>query len=158
MQFKDGKSTTMVNVWSLSDGRLLKNLTGDETVNCLTYSPEDDYFAGGSASRIQVWNASSKSTVSILRPMVGRILSLAVLPSDQIATGSESGSIRVWNAQNRTLKRIQRGHSGAVRSLVNLGGDELVSGSEDATIIRWSLSTGSTKNFFYLRRGLIWLK
>jgi WD40 repeat protein len=106
----------------------------------IAFSSGGDLIASGTASAIQVWNASSLSNITTIKGHHGQVTSIA-FSSDgsQIVSGSVDGTVRIRPvaSSEEPLAPIP-GHDARVRQVVfSSDGSRLVSGSDDKTVRIW---------------------
>ncbi|NUN95774.1 MAG: protein kinase [Candidatus Omnitrophica bacterium] len=133
-------------IWDVASGRQEWVLGGHlSNVWCLSWSPEGDRLATGSADRtIRIWDTH---TGEILRSLVGHegfVMALAHSPSgDLLASGGRDSTLILWESpEGRELHRLRR-HSGPVSSVAfHPSGRILATGSWDHTARIWEAESG----------------
>jgi len=143
-----GNVDSTIKVWRLSDGALLRTLTGHTgSVGSVAISPDGETLVSGSEdSTIKVWRLSDGALLGTLTGHTGSVGSVAISPDGEtLASGSEDGTIKVWRLLDGALLRTLTGHTLSVFSVaISPDGAMLVSGgSGDQTIKVWRLSDGT---------------
>ncbi len=135
-----------IKVWRLSDGTLLRTLTGHTSeVSSVAVTPDGQTIVSGSCDNtIKVWRLSDGMLLRTLRGHRSSVPAVAVTPDGQtVVSGGLDKTIRVWRFSDGALLRTLTGHTSEVSSVaVTPHGQAAVSGSGDGTIKVWRLSDG----------------
>ncbi|HTK78560.1 MAG TPA: WD40 repeat domain-containing protein [Gemmataceae bacterium] len=94
-----------LRIWDAATGReLLKfdspraGIAGYRSVDCLAYSPDGKYLAGGKAQNLAIWDAATGRELHFLRWHSGQIEGVAFSPDGRtLATGADDHHIKLWN-------------------------------------------------------------
>jgi WD40 repeat protein len=94
-----------LRIWDAATGReLLKfdspreGMAGYRSVDCLAYSPDGKYLAGGKANMVAIWDAGTGGELHFLRWHSGLVKSVAFSPDGKtLASASDDHHIKLWN-------------------------------------------------------------
>lgn len=94
-----------IRIWDTATGQeLLKfdspreGLAGYRSIDCLAYSPNGKYLAGGKAQNLAIWDAATGQELHFLRWHSGQIECVAFSPDGKtLATGSGDHHIKLWD-------------------------------------------------------------
>ena len=97
-----------IKIWKVSDGTLIRTLTGDRSVS-VAFSPDGTKIASGSADRtIKIWKVSDGTLIRTLTASNGYIRSLAFSPDGtKIVAGSKNTEI--WKVSDGSLLKTLTG-------------------------------------------------
>lgn len=116
-------------VWSLSKGKLLRNIVFPSVIDAIALDPgEHVFYAGGRDGKIYIaaLHAQPTSTSNYGLHIVGTLsdhskavtcLAFAV-NGHHLVSGSEDGMIRVWDTRSRNIIRILKHAKGPVNNLL----------------------------------------
>ncbi|XP_060199419.1 protein ROOT INITIATION DEFECTIVE 3 [Lycium barbarum] len=116
-------------VWSLSKGKLLRNIVFPSIIDAIALDHgEDVFYAGGRDGKIYiaalnaVADPSSNYGLHILGCLSeqSKAITCLALSADGglLISGSEDGMVRVWNTKNHNIARIFRHAKGPVNNIV----------------------------------------
>jgi len=119
---------------------------GPSKMYAAAWSPNGTWIAsGGNSSLVEIWAATSKSSLFSYNGGSAKVYSVAWSPDGmRIASGHSDGSVQIWdvNSQKRTF--YQKGHTYQVNSVAwSPNGAYVVSGSGDATVKVWDATAGT---------------
>lgn len=94
-----------VRIWDAATGQeLLKfdspreGIPGYRSVDCLAYSPDGKYLAGGKANMAAIWDVATGGELHFLRWHSGLIEGVAFSPDGKtLATGADDHQVKLWN-------------------------------------------------------------
>ncbi|CAN4122664.1 unnamed protein product [Withania somnifera] len=116
-------------VWSLSRGKLLRNIVFPSIIDAIALDPgEDVFYAGGRDGKIYIAalnavvdpsNNYGSHILGFLSEQSKAITCLALsTDGGLLISGSEDGMVRVWNTKNHNITRIFRHAKGPVNNIV----------------------------------------
>ena len=143
----------LVGLWSLPDGKLLKELAGHkQSVWALAIGPDGKLLASGGQDRtIIIWTLPEGAPRQTLSTH-GIVDSLAISPDGKTLAAGEQGEIELWSLPDGTYRQAMTAFDtpANVESLAfSPDGTVLASGDSDGRIYLWEM--GGEKN----RRALI---
>jgi serine/threonine protein kinase len=102
--FVSGSDDTTINIWNLSNGKLLGTLNGHNNwIYALAISPDGKTLVSGSGSLfghqqiIKVWNLKTMQEIRSLTGHSSAVRALAISPDGQtLVTGSDDKTIKIW--------------------------------------------------------------
>jgi WD40 repeat protein/serine/threonine protein kinase len=95
-----GDSPSLIKLWELSSGRLVRTLTGHLSyVRGLAFSPDGLFLASASEdSTIRVWSTETGNETLIYRGHIGQVHGLAFNPDGtRLVSGGIDGTVRIWD-------------------------------------------------------------
>ena len=97
---KKRRNSSIVELWDLSTGQLIRTLAGDYWIESIAFSSSGQTLvAGGESNLVKVWNLRTGQllcTLSTGKP-TWEVSSVAISASGQIlASGSHDGTIKIW--------------------------------------------------------------
>ncbi|XP_016449551.1 protein ROOT INITIATION DEFECTIVE 3-like [Nicotiana tabacum] len=127
-------------VWSLSRGKLLRNIVFPSVIDAIALDPgEDVFYAGGRDGKIYIAavNAVADSNSNYGLHILGflseqsKAITCLALTTDGglLISGSEDGMVRVWNTKDHNIARIFRHAKGPVNNIVVVRQPSLLSTS-----------------------------
>jgi WD40 repeat protein len=135
-----------VKLWRMSDGALLRTLTGHEgDANGVAFSPDGSYVASaGSDGTVRVWRTQDGRLLHTLTHGGGIVLSVAFAPNGQLlASGGEDGTVKLWRVATGAAERTIHAHELWVSSVAfSPDGSLLASASADGTVKLWQVANG----------------
>jgi WD40 repeat protein len=146
-------SSSGMNLWSVSSGKLLWAYQGDGArarVLSVDYAPDGNTIAYGTFDSALVVDAETGGLLKAL-PIPDHVGDLAFSPDGKwLATGSDDKMIRLWGVGQYPLALELEGHSHYVNG-VTFSPDSrlLVSGSHDQRVGVWDVQSG---------QRLVWLR
>ncbi|XP_009796052.1 protein ROOT INITIATION DEFECTIVE 3 [Nicotiana tabacum] len=116
-------------VWSLSRGKLLRNIVFPSVIDAIALDPgEDVFYAGGRDGKIYIaaLNAVADPNSNYGLHILGflseqsKAITCLALTTDGVLliSGSEDGMVRVWNTKDHNIARIFRHAKGPVNNIV----------------------------------------
>ena len=137
-------SNTDIRIWNVTNGVLLRNLIGHNSIlRSFVILPNGDFASASFDYTIKIWNMSN-SNFSNINTFTGQTSShlstLTVLKNGYLAAASFDKTIKIWDPNDGRLINTLIGHTSSVVSLAVLENGNLVSGSLDKTIIIWKLN------------------
>lgn len=102
--FVSGSDDTTINIWNLSNGKLLGTLNGHNNwIYALAISPDGNTLVSGSGSIlghhqiIKVWNLKTKQEIRSLTGHSSAVRAVAISPDNQtLVSGSDDKTIKIW--------------------------------------------------------------
>jgi WD40 repeat protein len=135
-----------VKLWRMSDGALLRTLTGHEgDANGVAFSPDGSLVASaGADGTVRVWRVQDGQLQHTLTQGGGIVLSVAFAPNGQLlASGGEDGTVKLWRVATGVEERTIPAHDLWVSSVAfSPDGSLLASASADGTVKLWQVTTG----------------
>ncbi|MGE3778321.1 MAG: protein kinase, partial [Pirellulaceae bacterium] len=116
-----------------------------DTVSCLSFSPQGDLLASGGCDRfVRVWDMTSGRSLAALNGHTDWVTSVAVSPvAALLASGGADQTVRIWDLAGSVERHCLRGHAGTVTSLAFSPEDGLLaSGAKDHRVVLWQMRTG----------------
>lgn len=134
----------LIGLWSLPDGKLLKELTGHkQSVWALTMSPDGKLLVSGGQDRtIKTWTLPEGELGKTLNAQ-GIVYSLSISPDGKTLAVGESGMIELWSLPVGKIQNTLTGFADRpnVESLAfSPDGNILVSGGSDGQIYLWEMN------------------
>jgi WD40 repeat protein len=94
-----------IRIWDATTGQELlqfdapqEGVAGYRSIDCLAYSPDGKYLAGGKAQNVVIWDATTGRELHFLRWHFDSIESLAFSPDGKtLATGAGDQHIKLWD-------------------------------------------------------------
>jgi WD40 repeat protein len=163
----DGQFHSAIRVWDTVSGKELRSFGNVGRVRCLTFSPDANLLASGSAGGrrepgakggLRLWNpATGTEVIQFERPNLD-VFSIAFSPdgkslastdSDELKTSLVAGTIRLWDI--KAGKELKRWENNAVGVSCIFSPDGRSIASEDTNAVR-ILATDTGKEQLRLRR------
>lgn len=95
----DDDMAPLLNIWDAENGKSLQKIRLDESCSALQFSPGSAMLAGGSGSRIILWDTQTYQQAAILSGHSDRISALAFSPDGaSLASASADGTLHLWTA------------------------------------------------------------
>jgi WD40 repeat protein len=143
-----------LQVWRVSDGRLLSTLEGHpRDVNSVAFSPDGSMLASGSDdAKVRVWQTSGctgqvKGCGALLYTLgenYRRVAGVAFSPDGTLLASTGDEKVWLWQMPGGQLLRALEGHEKDVQSVAFApDGETLASGAMDDTIRLWQVSDGT---------------
>ncbi len=133
-----------IAIWNPSTGELLNELnTENELIQCLAYSKDDKYIAGGGfLNTVKLWDASTGKLIKKFQGHTGGIYSVAFSPDGKyLASTSNDQTIKIWEISSGKLIKTLEGHTIVVSDCkFSDNGKYLVTSAWDKTIKIWNTS------------------
>jgi WD40 repeat protein len=107
------------------------------TGRCVTYSPDGQFVAAGSARGAAVWSTSNWSARHRLARHDKPVTALAFVDANTLVTGAADGMIFWRLASGQMAGRIEQGHGGLGALAFSFGGETLISAGQDQKVRRW---------------------
>jgi CHAT domain-containing protein/WD40 domain-containing protein len=130
-------------IWATADGGLLLKVSHGDTVRGLSFSPDGQLLATGSADKTaRIWDAATGERLAEL-PHPGSVLAVAFSPDGRLlATACGAGSAWLWTtAGGGQVHQVH--HDGSVRAVAfSADGRLFATGGTDATARLWDAATG----------------
>lgn len=140
-----------VLLWRVSDGALIRTLTGHDVVTSLAFSPDGQTLASGgrtgwpdSEGEIKLWQVSDGALLQTLTGLALRVNSVAFSPDGQtLASGSSTGEsgfegeIKLWRVLDGALIETykQGTHAGVYSMQYSPDGQLLAYGRMGPTLV-----------------------
>ncbi|KAL8513870.1 hypothetical protein ACS0TY_013112 [Phlomoides rotata] len=116
-------------VWSLSKGKLLRNIVFPSVIDAISLDPgEHVFYAGGRDGKIYIAGLSAPVTTSsnyglhIIGALSEHSKAVTCLASSAdgylLVSGSEDGMVRVWDTRTRNITRVFRHTKGPVNNVI----------------------------------------
>jgi WD40 repeat protein len=147
----DGKiiassSTTVIDIWDVADGRLLRQLQGhSDHVNALAFTPDGRTLASGSYDgSVRLWDARGGKELHVLKGLKEAIAYIAVSADGKlVAAGGYDNLIWIWDIATGKEQRRLAGSQGAILGLAfSPDGKMLASCGIEHVIRLWDVATG----------------
>jgi len=139
-------SDKMIQLWSLTDQRIVLQLEAKSTIYSLIFSPDGQHLAmAGDDQTVRLLDVNSKKEVGQLAGHTGPVTSLAFSPDGKLLAsggGAKDNTVRLWDVTDRKeLAQLAR-HQDAIYAVVfSPDGRWIASGSADKTVRVWSVAT-----------------
>ncbi|MBA0777101.1 hypothetical protein Gotri_005161, partial [Gossypium trilobum] len=107
-------------VWSLSKGRLLRNVVFPSIIDAIAIDPGEHVFYAGSRDGkiyIAALNAESSPSNNYGLHIIGSLTDQSA-EGNLLLSGSEDGMIRVWDVKTQNITRMFRHSKGPVNNIV----------------------------------------
>ena len=104
---------TKVRIWRVSDGALVKTLTGHQNVaRCVAFSPDGSQLATAAGdATVRIYRTSDWTLIRVLTGHTSDIYDIAYSANGQfLATGSYDHTARLWNVSDGSLRSILSGN------------------------------------------------
>jgi WD40 repeat protein len=149
----DGDSGS-VRIWNLTSGLIIRNLTQNNKVNVVVFSPlEENLLAFGSRDgSIKFWNISTGEELNNLVGHTGAVKDIAFSPDGKsLASASRDGTIKLWNTSTGALITTLESNEEVVLAVCFFPDGLLASGGgkfspwplNNAEIKIWNITTGT---------------
>lgn len=175
MLLASGKSENTIDIWQVSDGKLLNELTGDnffkaesaqengisEHITTLAFSPDGKYLVSANDfSVVDVWQLSDWQKVKTLAEMRSQASSLEFTPNGAYLVGTDSidSSMFVWSTKdwslaqkislNPNMGKDDSNKTDVLSAALSPNGSSIAVGLMDGTIQIWSIVDGVKKQEF----------
>lgn len=149
-QLASGSVDTTVKFWNISDGALLKTLSGHTAgVASVAFSADGKLLASGSEDKtIKLWSIPDGALLNTLAWHTNAVESVAFSPDGKLlASGSKDQTIRLWSVPEGNLLNTLHGHTAAVNAVVFTSDSKwMASASEDYTVRLWNVADGKCRN------------
>src|SRR5687768_7666453 len=137
---------SVVKLWSVSDGKLMRALGHPGGVTSIAFSRDGQWLVSGSYdSIVRVWRIADGSLVRTLKGHAGAVWSVDVrADGERIASSGEDNTVRLWRLSDGAALGALRGHTLNVWHVAfSPDGKRLASGSFDKTVRIWRADTGT---------------
>ncbi|MEY2633099.1 MAG: hypothetical protein RIR00_1753 [Pseudomonadota bacterium] len=163
-QLATGDDSGTITLWSLPEGRGLKQLKGHKSgiaysSSSLVYSPDGKQLASASQDNTaRLWNLASGQVVQVLRGHNDDVSSVDFSPDGRLlATSGDDRRIVLWQVANGQSLRALTGHQSMVLGLrFSADGTTLYSASRDNTLRTWDVASGATLRVFQGHEAGLW--
>ncbi len=141
-----GVDGTLVELWDLEKGRLLRRFEGHtNAVKSVALTPDGKRVAtAGDDRSVRVWDGVTGKSLRVFRGHEHYVTSVAISgDGSRVLSGSWDRTIRLWDVHSGECVREFPGHTGIVTS-VAMNGDAslLASGSWDGAVRIWDAESG----------------
>jgi len=127
-----------IHVWKAINGKEISNMTHEDIVSTVAFSPDGKYVVSGSFDdTVRVWEAlTGKEVIRMTHDELVR--EVAFSPDGKyVVSGSDDNTARVWNASTG-IEVARMTHDDNVKSVAfSPDGKYVVSGSDDRTVRVW---------------------
>lgn len=141
-----GNASGQVNLYRISDGALLRTLTGHtDQVFSVAFAPGGATLASGSADQtVRVWRVADGALLRTLTGHTFFVSSVAFSPDGTVlASGSWDGTVRLWRTGTFTLIRTLN-HTDTVYAVAfSPDGRTLASAGGTVDVRLWTVATGA---------------
>jgi len=140
-----------IKIWSLPDGKLLKDLTGHfAEVNNISFSGNDKWLASGSADEtVRIWDVESGTEIKTLLGHTDQVIGVYFDPSPNstlVASTSFDKTVKLWDYSLGSEIKTLYGHTAPTNNVAySYDGLYIASCSDDKSIIIWSTDLTSKK-------------
>lgn len=139
-------------LWSLTNGKLLKTLSGDrDPVTALSLSQDGEWLLSGGRDRVvQLWQLAAGRRQRQFTGHTAPVTAVAFSPHAQtFASGSEDGTVRIWNRQTGTRQQTLARYGAAITAIAyGKSSDVLISANSKFEIQIWNLQTRRLQRTF----------
>ncbi|MBD1813576.1 caspase family protein [Microcoleus vaginatus DQ-U2] len=133
-----------VKLWSVSDRKLIANLSGhEEGVIDVSFSPDGQTIASASNDKtVKLWRASDRKLIATINSHSAEVNAVSFSPDGKtIASASNDKSVKLWSVSDRKLIATINSHSAEVNAVsFSPDGKTIASASSDKTVKLWSVS------------------
>lgn len=98
----------------------------------------NDLVIAGVESKIQIWNVSNSTLLTVFKDHEDKINSLVIVNDENLASASDDRTIKIWNLKNFTFIKTLFTGTAEVNSLLVTPNGRLVSGSSDNYLRVWN--------------------
>ncbi|WP_392713004.1 PQQ-binding-like beta-propeller repeat protein [Rhizobium ruizarguesonis] len=145
-----GTEDGLIELWSLSTGRLLKTLKGQsKAVHAVQFFPDGvSALSAGEDGSLRIWNVQTgRETRTLKAPSEGSEASInnaAISPDGgMVVAGGNDAKVTAWEPRSGHMLWAQQAPSSYVTALTfSSDGNAVVSGSFDQTLRMWSAQDG----------------
>lgn len=155
-----GEGSTLLNLWDVGRGSLLRKLPAPGgKAELLTFSPDGRTLAaGGEDGKLTLWDLTEAAAIVQARTIdahKAEVTSLVFAPDGKtLASGSEDRSIVLWNVESgQQTRSYLRAHEGRVEQLAFAPDSRvLASTGRDQTVLLWDVARAEVRHGSYTPR------
>jgi len=133
-----------VAVWSLPDGKLLRELTFPERPIAALFAPSDQIIIALAGGVIEFRSIATGEAVRRIEAGVRQSV-LAVSADGRLLATSQMAEIRLWDASGKLLRTVSHELGATATLAFSPDGTLLASAGYDANVHFWDVSTGQRK-------------
>jgi WD40 repeat protein len=154
-----GSADPIVKLWSVPDGRGIRNLSGHTSeIWSVAFSSDSRILASGSTDRtIRLWSTETGECLQILTGHMHWVMSVVFdAQPDILASAGFDRTIKFWNIQTGACIRTWQVGQSICSIALSPRGDILASGSIERTVGLWDLSTGACLQILPGHTHFVW--
>ncbi|KAG9070334.1 hypothetical protein KI688_009671 [Linnemannia hyalina] len=147
-----------IGIYDTSTWERIHLITVSDNVRSVVFSPDSRRIVSGDEmgmvrfadGTIRFWDSETGERGVVLRPLLGKIYSLACSPDGRwIASGHEDGNVRLWNMVSGSPGLVLQGHAKTVTGIAfSPDGQLIATTSNDRRVMLWDASTGDIISTF----------
>jgi WD40 repeat protein len=141
-----GDNESVITLWRISDGRLLRTLKGHSAnVTALIFlSDRKTLISSSNDKTIRLWNIKTENPINTFIGHSKSVSNLAISPNEKIlASASWDNTIRIWDTKSGTKIRTLQGTTEYISTIVFTdNGKTLLAVSKNSTLKKWDVNTG----------------
>ena len=133
-----------VTIWDTATGQQLETRGWRGDVQCLAFSPDGDFLAGGQQKIITIRDSSNLNSKLKLIGHTAPVTRVAYNPDGtKLISSSKDGTIRIWRTSDGKSLRTISEHTDVVFDVgFSPDGNRIVSSSSDKSVRIWDVETG----------------
>ncbi|GHV67804.1 hypothetical protein AGMMS49928_05670 [Spirochaetia bacterium] len=138
-----GAEDATLRIWDANTGQLLRTISGDNTFQALTFSPDNRHIAAASRGMIRIYNADTGQEISGFKTLPNWIYGIGYSPDGRNIIAGDSARIKVYNAANGQELRTFTGTNGTIVSLnINRRSSVILVGYMNGTLNTIDINSG----------------
>lgn len=138
-----------INIWNLENGRLIRTMEPNETINTICTTRDNKYIiTGGSDNIVKIWYLQTGTLLGKLANHAAKINSICISPDDKkIISGGHDCMIKVWRLEESESNHNKYGRIDAELvcqtsvAVVCSSNNKIISGTTDGIIYVWDAKT-----------------